>query len=113
MRVAVASKDGISINLHFGHAKRFYIYEVSGSWMGFVETRDVDHYCHGNVGDESAMTKILATISDCQYCFVAKIGDGPIKKLADVGVQAVDEYAYEGISEAFQLYFAKEAIHAE
>ena len=29
LRIAVASKDGISINQHFGHAREFLIFDVS------------------------------------------------------------------------------------
>ena len=40
MKLAVASKDGLSINVHFGHAKRFAIYEVSSTACRLVEERD-------------------------------------------------------------------------
>lgn len=104
MKVAVASKDGIAINLHFGHAKEFLIYQLSPAQCQLLERREVDHYCHGQTGDQSAMQKILKTINDCEAVFVAKIGDGPVEKLAVINVTAIDEYAYLGIDDSLQLY---------
>lgn len=104
LRIAVATKDGISTNLNFGHAKSFWVYDVEGGTPKLFEKRDVDHYCHGQHGDQSAMQKILHTINDCQAVFVAKIGDGPTEKLAAIGVEAVDDYAYEAINDSLLAY---------
>lgn len=104
LKLAVASKDGISINLHFGHAKEFWIFEVSGLKCCLLERRSVDHYCHGQTGDQSAMQKILATINDCSAVMVAKIGEGPVTKLAAIGVTAVDDYAYLGVCDSLINY---------
>ena len=103
-KFAVASKDGISINLHFGHAKEFWIYQCTDSEVKLLERREVDHYCHGQHGDQSAMQKILATINDCEAVFVAKVGDGPVAKLANIGVQAVSEFAYEAVEESLLAF---------
>lgn len=107
IKVAVATKDGISTNLHFGHAKSFWVYQLSPEGFQLLDRRDVDHYCHGQHGDQSALTKILHTIADCQAVFVAKIGDGPAEKLRAVGVEAVDDYAYEAIAASLQDYLSK------
>lgn len=45
----------------------------------------------------------------CDAVFVAKIGDGPIEKLATIGVQAVADYAYEAIEESLLDYLRKSA----
>lgn len=108
LKIAVASKDSISINQHFGHAKKFWIYQVSDSGCKLLETREVEHYCLGNSSSQSAMAMILQTINDCDAVFVAKIGDGPVGKLQAIGVRAVDDYAYEAITESLLAYAAKE-----
>lgn len=54
------------------------------------------------------MAMILQTINDCDAVFVAKIGDGPVGKLQAIGVRAVDDYAYEAITESLLAYAAKE-----
>ena len=104
MKLAVASKDGLSINVHFGHAKRFAIYEVSSTACWLVEERDVAHYCHGDQGSASAMEMILHTIADCRAVLIAKIGDGPVDKLAAKGIEAVCAYAYEAIEPSLLDY---------
>jgi len=97
MLVAVASKGGIAIDEHFGHARAFRIYSVDEAGCAFVEAREVAHYCHGNSGDQSAMAQILETIADCAAVFVARIGDGPTDKLAARGITAVSDYPFEEI----------------
>lgn len=100
MKVAVASKDGISVNLHFGHAKTFWVYQRSKGRYALLEKREVDHYCHGQHGDQTAMQKILTTLTDCDAVLIAKVGDGPAAKLRAIGVEPVAEYAYEAIVDA-------------
>jgi predicted Fe-Mo cluster-binding NifX family protein len=108
LKLAVASKEGLAVSEHFGHATRFWIYEVSPGNCRLLEQRDVAHYCHGNRGSSSAMEQILATIQDCQAVLVARIGDGPTQKLAAIGIQAVTDYAYQGIEGALLDYVAKQ-----
>lgn len=110
---AVASKDGISINLHFGHATSFWIYQVSSEGVSFLEQREVEHYCNGNTSSQSAMENILKTIHDCDAVFVAKIGDGPRNKLSKINVVGIDAYAYEAIDASLENYLHKKMIHSE
>lgn len=109
MLVAVASKEGMAVSDHFGHAKHFRIYEVSPESCRYVESRDVEHYCHGNTGSQSAMAMILETIKDCKAVLVAKIGDGPTEKLAKIGVSAVSSYAWEEIEPSLLDYARRTA----
>ncbi|WP_428034945.1 NifB/NifX family molybdenum-iron cluster-binding protein [Amphritea sp.] len=105
--MAVASKDAVSINLHFGHTKAFLIYRVSADYCEFVERRAVDHYCQGHTGDRSALEMILQTINDCHAVFVVKIGDGPQEKLQQIGVTAVSDYGHEAIEASLLHYVQK------
>ncbi|EIJ36361.1 NifB/NifX family molybdenum-iron cluster-binding protein [Thiothrix nivea] len=102
--LAVASKEGLAISEHFGHAKAFWIYAVTPDACTLLEKREVEHYCLGNTSSQTAMGKILETIKDCEAVFVAKIGDGPIEKLAAIGVRAVADYAWETIEESLLDY---------
>lgn len=97
IKFAVASKEGMAISEHFGHAKQFRIYEASPGRCRLLEVREVSNYCLGQHGDESAMAGILQAIKDCDAVFVAKIGDGPSEKCQGIGVKAVSSYAYEAI----------------
>ncbi|MEJ2141983.1 MAG: NifB/NifX family molybdenum-iron cluster-binding protein [Gammaproteobacteria bacterium] len=106
-RLAVASKEGLAITEHFGHAKQFYIFDVHGKNCELVEQRHVDHYCLGGHSDKSAIAGILETVSDCQAVFVAKIGDGPTEKLSKRDIDAVSEYAYEEIEPSLLDYTSR------
>ncbi len=97
VKVAVATKEGKAVSEHFGHAKRFAIWEVTPESICLLEEREVEHYCLGGEGNASAMPGILAAIRDCHAVFVAKIGDGPTEKLRAIGVTAVSDYAWEPI----------------
>lgn len=107
MKFAVATKDGISINLHFGHATAFWIYEVNSEQCSLIDKREVEHYCHGQHGDQSAMQKILHTIKDCDAVFVAMIGDGPKEKLKKISVDSIDNYGHEAIESSLLDYHKK------
>ena len=106
LRIAVGSKSGLSVDVHFGHAKQFLVYEVTPDQCRLLETREVGNYCHGKHGSESAMQKILFTIKDCQAVFSAMIGEGPKSKLAAIQVESVTDYGYEAIEESL-LEFAR------
>lgn len=104
VRLAVASKEGLAISEHFGHAKTFYIYDVEGEACSLAEQRTVSHYCLGGHSDKGAMAGILEAVSDCQAVFVAKIGDGPTEKLAARGIEAVSDYAWQEIEPSLTAY---------
>ncbi|MGZ8239117.1 MAG: NifB/NifX family molybdenum-iron cluster-binding protein [Methylobacter sp.] len=113
VKLAVASKEGLAISEHFGHAKQFRIYEAAPNYCHLLETREVAHYCLGQHSDQTAMTGILETIKDCHAVFVAKIGDGPTEKLRAIGVQAISRYTYEAIEESLLDYVQRAAAGEE
>lgn len=106
LKVAVASKTGVAVDEHFGHAKVFRIYQVSIGCAELLESRDVDHYCLGGHGDRSALEKILDTIEDCDAVFVARVGDGPADKLLARGVEPVSDHPWEEIEPALKSWYA-------
>ena len=104
MRIAVATREGLAVSEHFGHAKVFHIYDVTPSACEPLEQRHVDHYCLGGSSDQSALSGIFEAIKDCSAVFVAKIGDGPIEKLKARGIEAVSDYAWQDINESLCEY---------
>jgi len=108
MRVAVATREGLAVSEHFGHAKAFHVYELSRDACRLLEQREVRHYCLGGHSDKTAMADILETIADCSAVFVAKIGDGPVEKLAARGITAVSDYAWEAIEPALLDYAGRQ-----
>jgi len=108
IRVAVATKEGLAVNEHFGHAKTFHVYDLTPDSCRLVGQRRVRHYCLGGSSDKTAMADILETIKDCAAVFVAKIGDGPTEKLAARNITAVPDYAWEAIEPAVLDYAGKQ-----
>ncbi|HBI04821.1 MAG TPA: nitrogenase cofactor biosynthesis protein NifB [Paenibacillaceae bacterium] len=90
VRVAVASRGNGKINLHFGHAKEFMIYEVQGNNLRFVGIRKVQAYCNGTAscGDDKDTTLVdtIKGITDCQMLICSGIGEGPKQELMASGV---------------------------
>ncbi|MDU2240350.1 nitrogenase cofactor biosynthesis protein NifB [Paenibacillus sp.] len=90
LRVAVASRGEGRVNLHFGHAKEFMVYETDGEIVSFLGIRKVQAYCQGRAncnGDKAAtLREIIAGLSDCSALFSAGIGKVPEAKLRAAGI---------------------------
>lgn len=104
--VAVATKGAGLINEHFGHAKEFQVYEVSGSGAKFVGHRRVDHYCQGGYGAQDDLAAIIRSINDCHAVFVARIGGRPTSELHKAGIEPVAQYAHEFIDNSAIAWFS-------
>ena len=92
-RLAVASSDGIVVNRHFGHADKFYIYELDNG-LKLIEVRDVVPVCEAGNHDADKLRKNAEVISDCDYLLVSKIGDGAARVVESFGT---DPYEIPGI----------------
>jgi MoaA/NifB/PqqE/SkfB family radical SAM enzyme len=102
---AVASKNGIAVDQHFGHASAFYIYQYKNDKAEFIEKRDVSHYCRGreNCGrnaaeagwyHEEALDGILEVLDDCDGVIAMRIGDVPYRRLEKRGIRFFMTYDY-------------------
>jgi nitrogenase cofactor biosynthesis protein NifB len=94
LRVAVASRSGMMVDTHFGHAKDFLIYEVDELSLRFVERRNTDTYCLGNdycadSEQENRLNKTIATVKDCKAVVSLRIGAAPFAKLKEQGILAL------------------------
>lgn len=90
LKFAIASKSGIGVDLHFGHASEFYIYEYKNGDAKYIEKRDVDKYCTGiDVCDEEEdkFAKLSKVVSDCDGVISIRMGDEPKKKFKDMGIE--------------------------
>lgn len=88
-KFAVASKSGMLVDEHFGHATEFYIYESDGTTTNFIEKRNVDKYCSGTedcTDHDSKMDTILKAVGDCNGVLALRIGDSPTQKLKEKGI---------------------------
>ena len=84
-KVAVATNDGVNVNVHFGHAAAFDIYEVdeaSGKYEK-VEVRLKPEHCDGSCGDgtcgqrevqHSSMYAAAKNLADLDYVLCEQLG---------------------------------------
>ncbi|MCQ2251257.1 MAG: hypothetical protein MJZ66_09135 [Bacteroidales bacterium] len=80
-RVAIASSNGDDVDMHFGRADDFYIYQyLVDEWI-FVEKRSLNPVCRGGYHLESQMTDNVERLTDCQYVVASRIGAGAIAQL--------------------------------
>ncbi|BCG46389.1 NifB-domain protein, type 2 [Citrifermentans bremense] len=90
MLIAVASKDGIEINQHFGHAERFLIYEVEDVQVRLVEQKAVEKYCrldpdHPLRGD--TLKETADALKGCRALVCAMMGEAPKLELERLGME--------------------------
>ncbi|PPQ30896.1 lactoylglutathione lyase [Rhodoblastus sphagnicola] len=107
LRVAVAT-TGERVDLHFGHAEAFTVYDVDAGGAHHVQTRGIAE--HALNEDEDPRETIYRMIADCKVLLVAKVGAAPQEALSKIGVDATNMYAGKGVEEALrELYAAKKS----
>ncbi len=107
MLIAVASKDGKSINQHFGHADRFCIYEVADGAARLVDEKKVERYCSYDQGHplRSHILQAIATaLTGCRAIICAQIGQAPQMEMERLGL---DTFVAEGPIKQTLLELAK------
>jgi DNA-binding winged helix-turn-helix (wHTH) protein len=93
-RFAAATSAGLVVDLHFGHADKFYIYESDGKETKYLETREVSKYCADpECGDkEDRWESVIRALADCEAVLCVKIGPTPEKRLKENGIDAIMTY---------------------
>ncbi len=89
IKIAVATKSGMLVDLHFGHASEFYVYQYTNGNAVFKEKRRVSRYCNGQEecdNNEDKMENIIAAISDCKAVIALRIGEAPKQRLKKKGI---------------------------
>lgn len=90
-KIAAASSDGIVVNQHFGHADKFFIYEVTGGGsFSFIEIRNAEPVCNCGNHDDRKLIENLQKIQDCKYLLVSKIGTGASIKAEQLGITPIE-----------------------
>ena len=103
-KIAVATSDGVNVNLHFGSTEVFLIYQAEGEKFDFLESRRVTdsanaqktgcncgegngNGCGSGGGEKSEAVEIL---SDCRAVVCAKIGRNILKQLELRAISSFD-----------------------
>lgn len=87
VKIAVASSDGIVVNSHFGHASKFYIYEMGEKEHPLIEIRKVIPVCKGGNHDDEKLKENMERLGDCQYMLVSRIGYGAAAIAQEKGIE--------------------------
>lgn len=129
-KIAIASSDGINVDIHFGAAQSFLIYAVKDDGtFSEQEKRDVPETaeitsninssnggcgnggagCHGNgggCGQGAGISPKVELISDCRCVVAAKIGFNVIKQLERKAIASFDvETTVQEALEKITKYF--------
>ena len=100
-KVAVATNDGVNVNVHFGHAAAFDVYEVDDESGKFekVEVRVKPEHCDGSCGDgtcgqrdveRSSMFSAAKNLADLDYVLCSQLGPQAVQALTRFNVRAFD-----------------------
>ncbi|MFL0167123.1 nitrogenase cofactor biosynthesis protein NifB [Candidatus Clostridium helianthi] len=90
LKFAIASKSGIGVDMHFGHASEFYIYEYKNGEPRYLEKRNVEKYCNGKEvceEEEDKFAKLSKVVSDCNGVLCLRIGDEPKRKFKSMNIE--------------------------
>jgi nitrogen fixation protein NifB len=101
--VAVTTAGEGTINLHFGNAKEFLIYEVGDKAIKFVMHRKVENpYCKGPEDCDGSypIEEIKNTLKDVDILLTEKIGGCPMDELKSINLICDDSYALEPIEKS-------------
>ena len=98
--IAVATKGGGRVNVHFGHASEFQVYEAGPKGIVFVGHRKVEQYCQGGFGEDATLDTVIAALEGVEVVLCAKIGDCPKEQLAEAGIEVSDAFAHDYIESA-------------
>ncbi|SNX54945.1 nitrogenase component 1 [Thermoanaerobacterium sp. RBIITD] len=92
IKIAVASKDGIMINEHFGKASQFLIYKLLGDRVSLMELRKTNSGISGECCDGEAkdhLDQIADLLFDCSIVYCGKAGHCAKEKLEERGIKVV------------------------
>jgi nitrogen fixation protein NifB len=98
--VAVATKDGLLVNVHLGIAKQFQIYAKRDDGYECITTRTATSVCCG--GDRWAELEKL--LHDCRAVLVSAVGPPPKAKLQELGLLVLDKpcMIQDGLDEVYE-----------
>jgi predicted Fe-Mo cluster-binding NifX family protein len=106
MKIAVASKSGTEIDLHFGQATSFLIYEYSNGIACKLGEVAVEKYCPSGTDAPSRhpqFGEIAAALEGCQAVVSVQIGQLPREELLNVDIIPITTTAV--IDDALKLAY--------
>ncbi|MBU1668877.1 nitrogenase cofactor biosynthesis protein NifB [bacterium] len=101
--VAVTTGGEGMINMHFGSAQEFLVYEAGDKAIKFLMHRKIESsYCSGpeNCDGNNPIEEIKQTLHDCDILLTEKIGDCPMDELKAINLIADESYALQPIEKS-------------
>lgn len=90
-KIALASRDGVNVNEHFGRAAFFRVYELADNSYSFLEVRDAVAACqHSRTHSKTDFDTVIELLADCDAILVEKIGEGAAAYLISKGVRVFE-----------------------
>jgi nitrogen fixation protein NifX len=87
MKIAVASTNGKVVDLHFGDANRFLIFEIKDGQGKFSEIREKTEMKIDN--HQERWLASIDLIEDCKAVLCSKIGKEPKIELMKLGIKPI------------------------
>ncbi|GAV23484.1 nitrogenase component 1 [Carboxydothermus pertinax] len=103
-KVAVATRDGLRVNEHFGRADSFMIFTLQGNKVKKAEFREISCLTGPCAGDEhkDAIVKMLEQLADCRAVICLKAGQCVQEKARQKGILILE--INDTISDALKEY---------
>lgn len=114
-KVAVTSRYKQLVDIHYGHAEEFHIFETDGINTRFIETRPSRKYCTSLVDCDAAQEAkdaVIQEIADCDALLTMRIGYEAQRHLLEKGLFIAEscESVEEGLLSVFRQIERKKAI---
>ncbi len=90
-RAAVASDSGETVDVHYGRASRFHIYEIEElESIELTEVRTLIPACMNGSHDQGRLRENAQRLSDCRCVIASRIGPGAMAALEENGIEAYE-----------------------
>jgi nitrogen fixation protein NifB len=109
-KIAVASNEGILVNLHLGEAESLMIYNQEEDKYNFVEERKTPEPGCGDL----RWKQLAEILKDCRAVLVSGVGESPTKTLQAAGIRVIQmtgliEEGLEAVYKGKQIRTVKKA----
>ncbi|MCB2187186.1 MAG: radical SAM protein [Deltaproteobacteria bacterium] len=97
---AVASREGVLVNLHLGQAEEFQIWELASDGFRLRETRETPE----PGGGDARWREMAALLADCRAVLVSGVGETPRRILTESGVEPLEMSGFilEGLAALYR-----------
>lgn len=91
-KIAVASKHGRLVDLHFGQAEEFLVYLTTDQGFVLAGTRRVGRYCDGpaDCGEAGGKEAVVGILADCDAVLSMRIGRQAAERLRRNGIMSIE-----------------------